>query len=487
MSHEQKIFRAARSIACLAAFSMALPAPGVLAQEGCTPQHIVPDQDLAGRFGRKFTFNDRHLIVGDGAARSLCPGGDPFGCTAGAIFVYERSGDEWFLVQTIIPPDISIVEGFGVSVALDPLDPNRMMTASATRIVDGVWGLGRFYEFDGEEWRDVSQFLPPPDAPVSSDFGRRIVLRGDTALVLHGTRLYRYREVAGQWQFVERIFQPDVIQPEVAMFAQGGIELGEDWAFVTAQRDSSHGQNHGAVAVYRREADGSLTFTQHLLPPPDAAGERQSEQFGNAIAFDGRTLVVGAFLANREFEEQGVAYVYELDGEQWTLRQELLSSEARREHWFGGGISVEGDTLIIGQQRSFSTIFRTYMFERGADGRWRESKILRPGPVSPAVPVGFGFNSGIYGRWAIVGALNELQEGQLTGPGAMYSFDLDCIRGTTPCPADMDGDGQQTIFDFLLFFNLFAAGDPLADFDGDGDLTLFDFLAFQTAFAAGCE
>ncbi|MCW5757069.1 MAG: hypothetical protein KIT54_07535, partial [Phycisphaeraceae bacterium] len=132
MSHEQKIFRAARSIACLAAFSMALPAPGVLAQEGCTPQHIVPDQDLAGRFGRKFTFNDRHLIVGDGAARSLCPGGDPFSCTAGAIFVYERSGDEWFLVQTIIPPDISIVEGFGVSVALDPLDPNRMMTASAT-------------------------------------------------------------------------------------------------------------------------------------------------------------------------------------------------------------------------------------------------------------------------------------------------------------------------------------------------------------------
>ena len=54
------------------------------------------------------------------------------------------------------------------------------------------------------------------------------------------------------------------------------------------------------------------------------------------------------------------------------------------------------------------------------------------------------------------------------------------------CPADLDGDGELTIFDFLEFQNLFSAGDPLADFDGDGDLTIFDFLAFQNAFDAGC-
>ncbi|MEO1008692.1 MAG: GC-type dockerin domain-anchored protein [Planctomycetota bacterium] len=55
-----------------------------------------------------------------------------------------------------------------------------------------------------------------------------------------------------------------------------------------------------------------------------------------------------------------------------------------------------------------------------------------------------------------------------------------------PCPADLDGDGELTLFDFLAFQNLFDAGDPIADFDGDGSLTLFDFLAFQNAFAAGC-
>ncbi|MEQ8845618.1 MAG: GC-type dockerin domain-anchored protein [Phycisphaerales bacterium] len=54
------------------------------------------------------------------------------------------------------------------------------------------------------------------------------------------------------------------------------------------------------------------------------------------------------------------------------------------------------------------------------------------------------------------------------------------------CRADLDGDGSLTIFDFLVFQNLFVGGDPLADFDSDGELTLFDFLAFQNEFDAGC-
>ena len=59
-------------------------------------------------------------------------------------------------------------------------------------------------------------------------------------------------------------------------------------------------------------------------------------------------------------------------------------------------------------------------------------------------------------------------------------------QGSAPCRADIDGDGELTIFDFLAFQNLFDAGDLGADFDGDGELTLFDFLAFQNEFDAGC-
>ncbi len=54
------------------------------------------------------------------------------------------------------------------------------------------------------------------------------------------------------------------------------------------------------------------------------------------------------------------------------------------------------------------------------------------------------------------------------------------------CRADLDDDGELTIFDFLAFQNLFDAGDLTADFDDDGILTLFDFLEFQNQFDAGC-
>lgn len=61
------------------------------------------------------------------------------------------------------------------------------------------------------------------------------------------------------------------------------------------------------------------------------------------------------------------------------------------------------------------------------------------------------------------------------------------LADCTACRADVDGDGELTIFDFLGFQNAFDAGDiSVADFDGDGALTIFDFLAFQNEFDAGC-
>jgi hypothetical protein len=57
----------------------------------------------------------------------------------------------------------------------------------------------------------------------------------------------------------------------------------------------------------------------------------------------------------------------------------------------------------------------------------------------------------------------------------------------TACAADLNGDCDLDLFDFLAFQTLFNAGDPLADIDGDGGFDLFDFLAYQNLFIAGCE
>jgi len=71
------------------------------------------------------------------------------------------------------------------------------------------------------------------------------------------------------------------------------------------------------------------------------------------------------------------------------------------------------------------------------------------------------------------------------GPLPDMGAAVDALLGGL-CPADIDGDGDLTLFDFLAFQSAFDAGDDRADFDGDGSLTIFDFLAFQAAFDAGC-
>jgi probable HAF family extracellular repeat protein len=54
------------------------------------------------------------------------------------------------------------------------------------------------------------------------------------------------------------------------------------------------------------------------------------------------------------------------------------------------------------------------------------------------------------------------------------------------CPADINGDGELNILDFVEFQNLFVAGDPAADCDASGELNILDFVCFQGLFQAGC-
>ncbi|OAB62988.1 hypothetical protein AY599_15055 [Leptolyngbya valderiana BDU 20041] len=55
-----------------------------------------------------------------------------------------------------------------------------------------------------------------------------------------------------------------------------------------------------------------------------------------------------------------------------------------------------------------------------------------------------------------------------------------------PCPADLDGDCEATIFDFLLLGNWIQTGDARGDLNEDGMVDLFDYLFFLNLFDAGC-
>jgi hypothetical protein len=68
----------------------------------------------------------------------------------------------------------------------------------------------------------------------------------------------------------------------------------------------------------------------------------------------------------------------------------------------------------------------------------------------------------------------------LTGVGTLHTS---CAP---TCVADMNGDGQVNVQDFLLFLQLFSAGDSRADVNGTGDINVQDYLAYLQLYSAGC-
>ncbi|UYV11357.1 MAG: hypothetical protein NCW75_08575 [Phycisphaera sp.] len=72
--------------------------------------------------------------------------------------------------------------------------------------------------------------------------------------------------------------------------------------------------------------------------------------------------------------------------------------------------------------------------------------------------------------------------------GDGQSPDIDALAVVRSlCEADVDGNGEVDVFDFLAFQSLFATGDGRADFDENGSLDIFDYLTFTNLFVDGCD
>lgn len=79
------------------------------------------------------------------------------------------------------------------------------------------------------------------------------------------------------------------------------------------------------------------------------------------------------------------------------------------------------------------------------------------------------------GQQSFVGVIDGV--GSVSGVAA-----LPCAS----CPADLDADCQATIFDLILLGNWIETGDVRADVNGDGEIDLFDFLFFFDVLERGC-
>ena len=117
----------------------------------------------------------------------------------------------------------------------------------------------------------------------------------------------------------------------------------------------------GAAYVFVR--DGIIWRQEAYLK---ASNAESLDHFGESVSVSGDTVVVGALYedsnakgvngdqGNNSSVSSGAAYVFVRSGTSWSQEAYLKASNAQANDWFGLGVAVSGDTIVVGADRERS-------------------------------------------------------------------------------------------------------------------------------------
>jgi hypothetical protein len=149
-------------------------------------------------------------------------------------------------------------------------------------------------------------------------------------------------------------------------------------------------EDSGAAYVFVREGGGWVEQDQVAADNPG-----EGDAFGHAVAISGDTLVIGAPFegsASSPVPDAGAAYVFVRDGSGWTLEAYLKADNADSYDMFGQSVAIDGDTVVVGApyERSNETGVSgigdddsvegrgaAYVFVR-AGSEWSQQAYLKP-------------------------------------------------------------------------------------------------------------
>ena len=141
------------------------------------------------------------------------------------------------------------------------------------------------------------------------------------------------------------------------------VAVDEDTIVVGAQGDES---DQGAAYVYTKPNTGWVTTsTAAKLTASDGAA---NDEFGESVAVSGNTVVVGA---EGDDSDQGAAYVYTKPADGWVTTStgaKLTASDGVADDEFGNAVAVDGDTVVVGAEEDDAGEGAAYVYTKPADG-----------------------------------------------------------------------------------------------------------------------
>ncbi|MCI0435200.1 MAG: choice-of-anchor B family protein [Gemmatimonadetes bacterium] len=282
--------------------------------QSMVPSNAHPDQS----FGRMAATDGRTVLMSDWAADS----------SRGAVYVFEKQGDEWRETAKLAASDGQQNDWFGYSVAVDG---DRIAIGARNRTRNR--GIVYIFRRNGGQWTEAASILPAEEQPnlffgAAVEFAGEELLIGATGANQFVGSIYVYRSGQAGWTEAGRIAPPIGMAPSNS-FASTLHAVGDEiWA-------GAPGIETGRVFRLSRAPDGQW---QHL-PPLDASGLSAGDGFGGAL--DVRGAIAAAGVIGDDFG-LGSVILLERQGSAWTRTGQVLSEAETLDPVTGNRVDCRG-------------------------------------------------------------------------------------------------------------------------------------------------
>ncbi|WP_419931727.1 fibronectin type III domain-containing protein [Candidatus Poriferisodalis sp.] len=196
------------------------------------------------------------------------------------------------------------------------------------------------------------------------------------------------------------------------------VAVDGDTMVVGALIDSS---SIGAAYVYLRES-GAWGRVAKLT----AVDGARDDDFGYAVAIDGDTIVVGARADDDGGGDAGSAYVFTKPATGWTTAAssvKLTAADAARIDFFGSSVAVDGDTIVVGtpgDDGSAADTGSAYVFTKPATGWTTAASSVKLTAADAAGGDNFGSSVAVDGDTIVAGAPHD--DASFHDAGSVYVF-----------------------------------------------------------------
>ncbi len=193
-----------------------------------------------------------------------------------------------------------------------------------------------------------------------------------------------------------------------------GYEVAIDAGTVVVG-SASAGAGPGSGSAYVFTGAGTAWGQQAELVAADAD---PADSFGDAVAIDANTVVIGAPGDDGGAADAGAAYVFTRTGSTWTQQAKLLAGDAAPNDTFGSSVAIDADTIVvgaIGEGGDFSGA--VYVFTRSGTA-WTQQAKLRAADAA-AIDL-FGQSVSLLDNTIAVGAPND--SNSVSFAGSAYVF-----------------------------------------------------------------